>query len=624
MEIDVKYRFLTLLLMLALAVCFLTACKNDAGVPDGGNTSSSKKKEEPQAPSIPDLELDVNSLAAYKIVCENVESAAALTLKTGIKNAVGADIATVSKSEAASEYEILIGKTGREESDAMYLDMRHDDYAIEVKGSKIVIGGGSEESLSAAVEYFLSLIKDSKIVLKGDYNYKHNGEYEVNEVKINGVSLGAYRIIYKKPHFDVMESVDKLHTKIFDKTGYSLFAASQNIAETKYEIVLGETTRRKMEPCSYYSYEVFYEDGKIYINGFDLYAIDQGIKKFTEMLSAGGNLTPDKLKYTYEHIDRSQYIDDIDKLYMRWEDEWEPDPRMLDYNGKIAAYRNVSDRLLTCAHRADGYYYPENSIESIISFYKMGGDVVELDIQATKDGVLILMHDNTLERMTNWSEVKGKTVNGITLPTSNNVCDWTYAQIQQLYLREAKGKSAVTTFKVPTLTEALKVCKGRLLIIPDKTDKWSYIPDGSGKPDLFSCMKEANNYESILISYGFTNDPSGAVNVQKYIYERSGVRPLLMVRSDSNPVKYVYDPLVQQAPAGSFAVQVGGTFNQSTFPSKFQSAYKTLKGKVLMWGWTIGDVDDTGIWQEMYDLGYRMIMTNNYLELVKFAAKKIK
>ena len=35
-------------------------------------------------------------------------------------------------------------------------------------------------------------------------------------------------------------------------------------------------------------------------------------------------------------------------------------------------------------------------------------------------------------------------------------------------------------------------------------------------------------------------------------------------------------------------------------------------------------VDDTGIWQEMYDLGYRMIMTNNYLELVKFAATKIK
>ncbi len=43
---------------------------------------------------------------------------------------------------------------------------------------------------------------------------------------------------------------------------------------------------------------------------------------------------------------------------------------------------------------------PENSTAAIDSAIAMKVDIVEIDIQKTKDGQLILMHDNTLDRTT--------------------------------------------------------------------------------------------------------------------------------------------------------------------------------------------------------------------------------
>ena len=69
----------------------------------------------------------------------------------------------------------------------------------------------------------------------------------------------------------------------------------------------------------------------------------------------------------------------------------------------------IRSQLLTCdessvivvAHRADWRNYPENSLEAIQSSIDMGVDMLEIDVQRTQDGVLILMHDHDLNRMTN-------------------------------------------------------------------------------------------------------------------------------------------------------------------------------------------------------------------------------
>ena len=52
------------------------------------------------------------------------------------------------------------------------------------------------------------------------------------------------------------------------------------------------------------------------------------------------------------------------------------------------------------AHRGHRLHAPENSRAGLISAYTAGADVLEFDLQLTKDGQLVLSHDPTTERLT--------------------------------------------------------------------------------------------------------------------------------------------------------------------------------------------------------------------------------
>ena len=60
-----------------------------------------------------------------------------------------------------------------------------------------------------------------------------------------------------------------------------------------------------------------------------------------------------------------------------------------------------SDQVLVVAHRGNWRSAPENSVAAIDSAIQMGVDIVEIDIHKTKDGQLILMHDDRVDRTTN-------------------------------------------------------------------------------------------------------------------------------------------------------------------------------------------------------------------------------
>lgn len=107
------------------------------------------------------------------------------------------------------------------------------------------------------------------------------------------------------------------------------------------------------------------------------------------------------------------------------------------------------------AHRGDWRYAPENSIAAIEHSIAVGVDVVELDLQLTRDSVLIVMHDATLNRTTTG---KGR------------VADWTLDSIRTLKLKNGCGIR--TKHTVPTLEEALLAAKGRVLVNLDKADRY--------------------------------------------------------------------------------------------------------------------------------------------------------
>ena len=58
-----------------------------------------------------------------------------------------------------------------------------------------------------------------------------------------------------------------------------------------------------------------------------------------------------------------------------------------------------SKYIFVIAHRGDWRNAPENSIQCIENAIEMGVDMVEIDIQPTKDRNFICMHDETLERL---------------------------------------------------------------------------------------------------------------------------------------------------------------------------------------------------------------------------------
>ena len=97
--------------------------------------------------------------------------------------------------------------------------------------------------------------------------------------------------------------------------------------------------------------------------------------------------------------------------------------------------------------------FPENCIESFEKTLTMMPSFFEIDPRMTKDSVIVLMHDATIDRTTTGT---GK------------VSDYTYAELQQFFLKDREGN--VTTYKIPTLEECIAWSQGKTILNLDIKD----------------------------------------------------------------------------------------------------------------------------------------------------------
>ena len=125
-----------------------------------------------------------------------------------------------------------------------------------------------------------------------------------------------------------------------------------------------------------------------------------------------------------------------------------------DHAGKVVSeiHNPDSKYVIVACHRGDWRNYPENSIPAIESVIGMGADIVELDVKMTKDSVLVLCHDKTIDRTT---DGKGR------------VSDITYDSLMTFRLKRAHGV-VTDSLRMPTLKEALSVCKDRICVNVDQ------------------------------------------------------------------------------------------------------------------------------------------------------------
>ena len=131
-------------------------------------------------------------------------------------------------------------------------------------------------------------------------------------------------------------------------------------------------------------------------------------------------------------------------------------------------------RPLLIAHRGASGYAPEHTLAAYRLAIEQGADFIEQDLQITKDGALVCIHDADLARTTNVAEVfpdratardpddKGKATRGW------YTIDFTLAEIKRLdagsWFNRANPFAADTSYveqRIPTLEEAIKIAGNR-------------------------------------------------------------------------------------------------------------------------------------------------------------------
>jgi glycerophosphoryl diester phosphodiesterase len=114
-------------------------------------------------------------------------------------------------------------------------------------------------------------------------------------------------------------------------------------------------------------------------------------------------------------------------------------------------HTRVAHHPAVIAHRGGSALAPENTLAALRRAHRLGVDYVEIDVRATSDGALVLLHDRSVDRTTDGT---------------GDVADLTLAAVRGLdagshfsprYARE----------RVPTLDEALAYCRDRVLVYLD-------------------------------------------------------------------------------------------------------------------------------------------------------------
>jgi glycerophosphoryl diester phosphodiesterase len=98
------------------------------------------------------------------------------------------------------------------------------------------------------------------------------------------------------------------------------------------------------------------------------------------------------------------------------------------------------------AHRAGAKDAPENTLAALRGAIAVGADFAEIDVQRTKDGVVVVLHDKDFKRLTG----EGK-----------KVWEMSYSEVEKLTYKK-KGKGSAEDGKIATLKEFIETAQGKI------------------------------------------------------------------------------------------------------------------------------------------------------------------
>jgi glycerophosphoryl diester phosphodiesterase len=165
----------------------------------------------------------------------------------------------------------------------------------------------------------------------------------------------------------------------------------------------------------------------------------------------------------------------------------------------IISIGEITAQPLVIAHRGASAYKPENSISAFEEAIKMKADYIETDVHQTKDSIVVIMHDFSVERTC-----------GANFDAKSKIKDLSFEGFRILKI---KG----TDEHPPSLDSAIKFINGRCKLLIEIKKGSEYYP---GIENNILAIIKANNAESwVDIIHSF--DKQALLNLQ---HQKTGVK----------------------------------------------------------------------------------------------------
>ena len=195
------------------------------------------------------------------------------------------------------------------------------------------------------------------------------------------------------------------------------------------------------------------------------------------------------------------------------------------------------------AHRGASAYAPENTLAAYRLAVEMGADFVEQDLYVTRDGVLICLHDGSLERTTNVAAVFPNRSTEVVVDGKVRKTwianDFTLAEIKRLDAGSWFG-ARFAGERVPTFDEAVALVKGKAGLYAELKTPEFYLQRSVNVERLMESALDRN------VLRGPRADVRTPIVLQTFS-QNSAVRlanlkigvPIVLLLDDSNPFESI-------------------------------------------------------------------------------------
>lgn len=256
--------------------------------------------------------------------------------------------------------------------------------------------------------------------------------------------------------------------------------------------------------------------------------------------------------------------------------------------------------ILVVAHRGCWTDTAENSLAAVEACIALGVDVVELDVRSTADGVLVLMHDESVDRTTNGQ---------------GRVSDLPYAAIAGLRLKAGDGgpDARLTPEAPPTFEAAMHTAKGRILVNLDaKADVYD---------DAFSVLEKTGTVDHVIMKRRVAEGEPALVRQSPF----NRVLAMPIIDETRGPAGVLMDGQIPTPPAAIEVIFTSFDYLADTIRDADGAGVRVWVN-TLQPQFAAGLVDDdalvdpASVWGRLIDAGVTIIQTDEPEALLEYLA----